>query len=724
MLILFVVAMLLLIWRWQKKLGTTRALLAGSCRLLAVVPLLTGLFPKTVTTTVADSFHQQTVQVFVDDSRSMQAYNLEQLVDYLQTRCPNYACQIQVSYLSQLRDETADGYSPLSLALNEWLATVGDDPWLIISDAGDFQPQIPWQQSLTPINQRGLILGFGEVAQETNVWLEKVDLTPLAFVTEPTTVQIRLRRAKKKNRQRVQVQVSVDDRVLVSDNALFAAGSDLSSITMTIPPLPQGTHLVNVKILAVAGETRALWDNQRSVLIDVLANTIGVLHLLGQPSWDGSFLRRYLKSEPKYDLISFFILRDPWDKSPGDDRQLSLIPFPVDQLFGTELANFKIVIMQNFSLSRFLQPEHQRNLVEFVEQGGALLFIGGTRALASEDLRNSPLQRILPFTVEGGYQPTAFTIQFAEPSNEARQLASIFDDWLEMRDELINFRAGQGVHRIVPTTHQHTPLLNFRDPNGQQSLLALASYPQQGRALWIVSDSFWRLAMTATDRHSYDKFWHRAMAWLAKRDLRQPLVIDNFKLQRTPTAKVQWQLELRGPASKYVNFTDNWQLTLCGNKISSQAIDSQRTPRFLLRGEIKSSQRQCRVTIAGTNKAFGSLTATSSALLPQIYRDDQLGSTRQKLQELAELLTVAIHDKNYRYAVDSFLQDKVAGDHSVSPTKTKTTIDHYWFLNEPYYLLLVLFLPLEVVIRRWSFSKSLLAIALFATLVVRRNMFI
>ena len=702
MLFVIICAILLLAWGWRKTLGVNKAIIAGICRLLAVIPLLTALFPKTVTTTVADSFHQQTVQVFVDDSQSMHPYNIDQLLDYLPKRCPNYACKVRVYYLSQLRDETADGYSPLSLVLGEWFATVGDDPWLIISDGGDFQPQIPWQQSLSSTNQRGLILGFGMADQETNVWLEKVDLTPLAFVSEPTTVQIRLRRSEKKNRQRVQVQIIIDEGVLVSDNALFAAGSDLSTITMTIPPLPQGTHLLTVKALAVAGETRSLWDNQRSVLLEVLANTIGVLHLLGQPSWDGSFLRRYLKSEPKYDLISFFILRDPWDKSPADDRQLSLIPFPVDQLFGVELANFKIVIMQNFSLSRFLRPEHQRNLVEFVEQGGSLLFIGGDRALASEDLRHSPLQRILPFTVKDSYRPIPFTLQFAKPSNEARQLASIFDDWLEMQDELINFRGGQGVHRIIPTAHQHTPLLNFRDSHGKEPPLALASYPQQGRALWIVSDTFWRLAMTATDRHAYDKFWHRAMAWLAKRDLRQPLVIDNFKLQRTPEATVKWQLELRGPASKYVNFTDNWQLTLCDNKISHQAIDRQQTARFLLGGEITSDQRQCQVTIAGTNKAFGALTVTSSAVLAQIYRDNQLGDTRQKLQELAELLTVPIHDNNYRYAIDSFLQNKVATNRIIPPPKNKTTIDHYWVLNEPYYLLFILFLPLEVIIRRWS----------------------
>ena len=108
-----------------------------------------------------------------------------------------------------------------------------------------------------------------------------------------------------------------------------------------------------------------------------MSNTIGVLHILGAPTWDGRFLRRYFKSEPKYDMISFFILRDPTDSQFVKERDLSLIPFPVDRLFTEELENFSAVVIQNFTLYQFLQREYQENLVKFVKNGGGLLFMGG-----------------------------------------------------------------------------------------------------------------------------------------------------------------------------------------------------------------------------------------------------------------------------------------------------------------------------------------------------------
>ena len=75
-----------------------------------------------------------------------------------------------------------------------------------------------------------------------------------------------------------------------------------------------------MRALPTPGEA-ALWDNTVNAQVEVMPNTVGVLHLLGSPSWDGRFLRRYLKSEPKYDLISFFILRDPWDSQQVNERE-------------------------------------------------------------------------------------------------------------------------------------------------------------------------------------------------------------------------------------------------------------------------------------------------------------------------------------------------------------------------------------------------------------------
>ena len=71
----------------------------------------------------------------------------------------------------------------------------------------------------------------------------------------------------------------------------------------------RGSNYIEVHIVPSDFET-SLWDNSKFASIEVLADTIGVLHIAGAPSWDVRFMRRGLKSEPKFDVVSFFILRD------------------------------------------------------------------------------------------------------------------------------------------------------------------------------------------------------------------------------------------------------------------------------------------------------------------------------------------------------------------------------------------------------------------------------
>ena len=208
-------------------------------------------------------------------------------------------------------------------------------------------PPSSWPQALRGAGRatkpgaapRGLIVGYQPRASE-NIWLKDVDVPPFAFEDRPLVVGVTPRRQSPRSEpERVQVQVQAGAAPLATVNVTFAPGRLQTQAQTTLAPLPRGQHLLTLKALPTAGET-ALWDNEAHAQTEVMPNTVGVLHLLGSPSWDGRFLRRYLKGEPKYDLISFFILRDPWDSQQVNERELSLIPFPVERLFREELRTF------------------------------------------------------------------------------------------------------------------------------------------------------------------------------------------------------------------------------------------------------------------------------------------------------------------------------------------------------------------------------------------------
>ena len=61
----------------------------------------------------------------------------------------------------------------------------------------------------------------------------------------------------------------------------------------------------------------------------------------------------------------------------------------------------------------------------------------------------------------------------------------------------------KGLHHMENVSFkdgEYTPLLNARLRDGTTVPLAVASYPGKGRALWIFSDSLWRLAMDPESR--------------------------------------------------------------------------------------------------------------------------------------------------------------------------------------------------------------------------------
>ena len=472
-----------------------------------------------------------------------------------------------------------------------------------------------------------------------------------------------------------------------------------------------------------------------------MPNTVGILHLLGSPSWDGRFVRRYLKAEPKYDLISFFILRDPWDSQQVNEREMSLIPFPVERLFQEELPNFRVVVIQNFTLFQFLQPEYQANLVKFVKEGGGLLFLGGPRALLNSDLESSPLKEILPFKTEGlalnrssplsmmrpgGNQPpdpngpaydpdTKFKVELANPESHKRSLANVYDDWEKLRTGLESWDNAQGLHHMERVEFKEgitTPLLNARTKDGGTVPLAVASYPGKGRALWLFSDSLWKFAMTAGEeapRRSYNTFLQAAMTWLMRQNLKKPLIARNLQLDGEENQPLKWNVTLKGPATKYYRNNSEWVHTVCGQQIRSEDIQVEKSgsDELVLSGRAESrlaGGQKCKFAISGNHPAFGSVKAEVIGIYPRIYSDKEVGRSPLKLQELANLTgaQLTLPPSDPVNSIREWIEGSSENLGVALPSKFKTQRDFYWVLDTQWYWFLLLFIPIEVLIRRWD----------------------
>lgn len=728
---------------WALDLGWRRGVLSLICRMLWLTPLFLSFFAQKTQESKNSSLALTPFFVLIDDSQSMQRSGSfaesEKYLKGLQKRCNELACDLRISRLSELSTLTGEGYTPLSAVLPDWLASVGMNPWILFSDGEDFEPERDWSEILaeqpkfTPA--RGIIVGKSEPDQ-VNVWIKDLHLPSFSFADKRISGSIRMGRADKKGQLGVQVLVSSEDKTLTSINVDFIDGSDESSVDFELAGLSRGQHLLTFRSLPLVGE-KNLWDNQTMVDVEVMPDTIGVLHLLGAPSWDGRFLRRFIKAEPKFDLVSFFILRDPWDQAV-DERQLSLIPFPVNRLFMEELPKFRLLILQNFNLLQFLQPEYQHALVEFVKNGGGLLFIGGPRSLMATDLKDSPLKDVLPFsnpgarfasttpdpffaleqgekTTDGPYyeEELSYKVAMADATLSERELASVYDDWQQNQDLLQGLTSLSGLHhmeKVVFKEGSYTPLLNAITSSGQKIPLAVASYPGKGRALWLFSDSFWRSALSDhadIARDFYHDFFASAFTWLLRQDLRKQLIASNLHIRKTSEDRLSWSAALEGPTLAYFALDSRWQLTLCGKVLTPGEIDMERrgNQSVLLKGNLglnSGSLPSCTLHISGQNAAFGSVNAQTSALLSQSYPDQAMGFSKQKLEDLSRHAgaTLLLDDETTESKISAFLNQFEINKGIREKLSTREVEDHFWWMKNYWIWLLLLFLPVEVVLRR------------------------
>lgn len=742
----------ILIWglSFLPQLGFKRAGMLSICRGLWLLPILLSLTPRSESIDLPRALVKTPIHVLLDDSQSMKEGDFakaEKMLDKIGSICKENACELKETLLSKENDLTKKGYTPLRQVLESWFGRIGQDPWIVISDGGDSTPQVPWPKEWEGLGQdaqkktNGIVLAVEDKTSE-RLWIEDLTSAPVSFEGKTSRVEVLLQRKRKiLKSETIQLQVSEEDHILHSENVFFPEGQKSLLTPLVLPSLSRGQHEIEVRVLAPPGE-KILWDKVAHLSIEVVSNTLGVMHLLGGPSWDGRFLRRYLKAEPKYDLISFFILRDPWDIQAVDERELSLIPFPVARLFNEEIGKFRTIVLQNFNLLQFLISQHQENLVRFVKEGGALFFFGGERALQSRDLLSSPLRDLLPFELKEDLSKfnawesseelmnksgpwydknLSFKIVPAETSPEKLALADVYEEWSLHADQIKELNGLKGMHHMENVRFKagHTPLLDALTPDGKRIPLAVASYPGKGRAIWFFTDQIWRFAMTAQteiSRSVYNQLMESSFSWLMRHDFRKALSASRFQVQSWGVNKpLEWSVDLDGPAVRYLEAGKKWQFRVCGQSIDlhKSLLKKLGLTRASVSGRLEArliKSKTCALEIRGEHPAFGSLFESMTTKIPDLIKDENLGVSELKMQQIAEItgaqfFSLREWDKILAF-IETWLGEKT-GHHGVQvPARSRTVWNNYWIFDSWWYFLLLLFLPLELVIRRWHKLRS------------------
>jgi hypothetical protein len=251
-----------------------------------------------------------------------------------------------------------------------------------------------------------------------------------------------------------------------------------------------------------------LVNNRAVVVVNGVRDRLRVLLVSGEPHAGERVWRNLLKSDPSVDLVHFTILRPPEKQDGTPIRELSLIAFPIRELFDTKLDDFDLIIFDRYSQRGVIPEAYLENVVRYVQNGGALLEAAGPNFGTPMSLSRSPLGTILPAEPTGevyeeGFKPKVTDVGRRDPVTEGLRGAGApggdpsWGRWFRQVDA----RAHRGV--TVMTGDRGDPLLVL-DRVGK------------GRVAQLLSDEMWFWARGFEGGGPQAELLRRLAYWLMK----------------------------------------------------------------------------------------------------------------------------------------------------------------------------------------------------------------
>jgi len=347
--------------------------------------------------------------------------------------------------------------------------------------------------------------------------VEKVVVDDFAFVRNQVTVDVTLL-ARGFPAMDVPVTLRRDGQVVAQRTVHLDPEKARTGVKLSFIPDRTGKFAFQVSVPVYQGEA-LVENNARSFVLKVIRDRVRVLLVVGRPSWDVRFLRQLLKKDPNVDLISFFILRTPGDDPHSSQDELSLIPFPTQEIFQEQLKTFDLVIFQNFNHRPYRMSQYLDGIAAYVRDGGAFAMLGGDQSFSSGDYQGTAIEEILPLGLLPPGTPGIDESQVQLQLTEAGK-----------RHPVTELVPGAAQNGLAWTKLPRLPGLNTIagvKPGAQVLLQSQSGAPVlvvgeagRGRTLALLSDSSWYWSFVAAGMEqgprAYETFWHGAIRWLVR----------------------------------------------------------------------------------------------------------------------------------------------------------------------------------------------------------------
>ncbi|MGB1699559.1 MAG: hypothetical protein ACPHRO_06390, partial [Nannocystaceae bacterium] len=350
--------------------------------------------------------------------------------------------------------------------------------------------------------------------------------------------------------EEAELELRMDTELIERRTVRLSGDTATQTIRVEFVPDKVGQFIFSARLTPLARE--ATPDNNEAIqVIKILRDRVRALHVAGRPDWDVRALRTLLRSDPNVELLSYYILRDFDDISRAvSNERMSLIPFPVDELFLEKLDTFDIIIMQNFDAAT--HGRYLANIEDFVLGGGALIVIGGDLGLPTGDF--GPLGEILPIRATGAaplvrtpVRPTTTDATGRHPVTQWLADAGwtglpALDAYNESSFQAVSPRSDTSFTELLRHPTATTA-------NGDPVTILAVGLAGKGRTMVLTSPSTWRLGFSeeldddVSSGRPFDQLWRSSLRWLLQDDAEERLSLEADRTRLPPGAPLTLRIE-------------------------------------------------------------------------------------------------------------------------------------------------------------------------------------
>lgn len=271
-------------------------------------------------------------------------------------------------------------------------------------------------------------------------------------------------------------------------------------ITFNLPIKKRGENSFAFEVKPSINEVSKA-NNAISLKINGELDRLRVLLVTGVPNEGTRAWRELLKSDANIDMVHFTILRTPDKYNLVPEEELSLIPFPIDELFDTKLNSFDLIIFDRFKSLDAIPSYYINRIKSYITNGGAFLMLAGPDEANSQGVMTTSLSEILPLKPIKSYKEDEFKAQLSDLGKRhpiTKNLENNYPNWGKWR----------GLN-IAATTGQ-TLLENDTNP------VFIIDETQKGRIAVFLSDTPWLWQRGYDNGGPFRDLFKRTIHWLMK----------------------------------------------------------------------------------------------------------------------------------------------------------------------------------------------------------------